>query len=214
MDFTTVAAADLIEACAGGDAAAWQEFMRRFHGIIAITASRAARRWCDASPQTIDDLIQETYLKLCADRARVLQQFRLEHQDAIFGFLKIVTLNVANDYFKALRAGKRGGNQISGPLEGTEKDGADNPAGLAVPERAVLVDQVDACLRAATPPETRDRDRTIFWLYYRQGMTAKEIASLPGIGLTLKGVESTLLRLIRLVRSHLTGTRALNTSIG
>ena len=61
-------------------------------------------------------------------------------------------------------------------------------AGLTGPECALLLDRVDACLRDLAPSETRDRDRKIFWLYYRQGMTAKEIAGLPQIGLTLKGV--------------------------
>jgi RNA polymerase sigma-70 factor (ECF subfamily) len=211
-DYATLAVAKLIEACTGGDSAAWQEFIRRFHSIIAITASRAARRWSEASPSTIDDLVQETYLKLCADRGRVLQQFRFEHEDAIFGFLKIITINVVNDYFKGLYAHKRGGNAVSGPLDGSEThSGTDRPAGLTDPERALMVDRVDACLRDMAPAETRDRDRKIFWLYYRQGMTAKEIASLPYLGLTLKGVESTLHRLIRLVRTHLTGVRAVKT---
>jgi RNA polymerase sigma-70 factor (ECF subfamily) len=172
--------------------------------LVALTASRAARRWGHSSSQTIDDLIQETYLKLCADRGRVLRQFRLEREDAIFGYVKIITINVVNDYFKALYAGKRGGNKISVPLEGAENDGATDPPGeLLPPERALFVGQVDACLRENSPAETCDRDRRIFWLYYRQGLTAKEIARLPRIGLTLKGVESTLHRLIRLVRTHL-----------
>jgi RNA polymerase sigma-70 factor (ECF subfamily) len=211
-DYTTLATAQLVEACSGGDAAAWQEFMRRYHSIIAITASRAARRWGQAAPATIDDLIQETYLKLCADRGRVLRQFRFGHDDAIFGFLKTITLNVAHDYFKGLFADKRGGNTISAPLDGTEAhNDADRPAGLTDPERAILIDRVDACLRDQAPAETRDRDRKIFWLYYRQGMTAREIAGLPWIGLTLKGVESTLHRLIQLVRTHLTGSSTVKT---
>jgi RNA polymerase sigma-70 factor (ECF subfamily) len=204
---------ELIERCTGGEVTAWQEFMRRFNGIIAITASRVARRWGETSPQTVDDLIQDTYLKLCADRGRVLREFRLEHQDAIFGFLKVVTANVVNDYFKGQRADKRGGNQVSAPLEGAENQcSANYPAGLAPPERALLVDQVDACLRANAPAETRERDRTIFWLYYRHGMTAKEIAGLPNMSLSVKGVESTLYRLTQLVRTHLVESRPRKTS--
>ena len=43
-------------ACADGEAAAWQEFIRRYHRIIAITAYRAARRWGENSPAAVDDL--------------------------------------------------------------------------------------------------------------------------------------------------------------
>jgi RNA polymerase sigma-70 factor (ECF subfamily) len=207
-EYATATVAELIEACTGGEAAAWQEFMRRFHGIIAITATRAARRWGENFPHTVDDLIQDTYLKLCADRSRVLREFRFEHQDAIFGFLKVVTANVVNDFFKGQRAGKRGGNHFTAPLADSEnKCSAENPDGLAPPERALLVDQVDACLRTHAPAETRERDQTIFWLYYKQGMTAKEIAGLPGMSLSLKGVESTLYRLTQLVRTHLQESR-------
>lgn len=206
-DYTTVTNAVLIEACTAGDSAAWLDFMRCFHGIIAITASRGTRRWGDYSAHTIDDLIQETYLKLCDSGARVLREFQFEHEEAIFGFLKIVTANVVNDHFKALRAGKRGGHQIDSPLDGSEQEMVENPGGLTMPERALLAEQVDACLLAA-PPETRDRDRAIFWLYYRQGFTAREIASLPAIGLTLKGVESTPYRLVQFVRNQLSAGRA------
>ena len=208
VDYSTLRAAELIEACARGESAAWQEFIRRFNRIIAVTAARTARRWGETSPQLIDDLVQDTYLKLCAHRGRVLREFQFEHEDAIFGFLKVVTANVVNDRFKGLHTDKRGGNRVSGPLEGEDSHrSASGPAGLAAPESALLMEQVDTCLRANAPPETNNRDRTIFWLYYRQGMTAREITGLPGIGLSLKGVESTLHRLVQLVRTHLVEAR-------
>ena len=45
----------------------------------------------------------------------------------------------------------------------------------------------------------------MFWLYYRVGLTANAIAALPSIGLSMKGVESTILRLIRLLRQEISG---------
>src|SRR5262245_44610146 len=44
-DYLTFSVSALIRACADGEAEAWQEFMRRFHRIITITACRVARRW-------------------------------------------------------------------------------------------------------------------------------------------------------------------------
>jgi hypothetical protein len=43
----------------------------------------------------------------------------------------------------------------------------------------------------------------IFWLYFRQGMTSREIASLPGVGLGTKGVGSVIERLKRLIREQI-----------
>src|SRR5207302_1861720 len=114
--------------------------------------------------------------KLCADGARVLREFDSPHQDAIFAFLKVVAANVANDYFKRLHAGKRRGSQVDERLEDADRTGSvARPASSASIERAVILEELDACLCAVGPVETRERDRTIFWLYYRQGLSAKEI---------------------------------------
>src|SRR5713101_5738809 len=151
-DYRTAPVSDLIRACVDGKAAAWQDFIRRFNRIIAITSYRAGRRWGEDSPEVVDDLTQETYLKLCADGARVLLEFDSPHPDAIFAFLKVVTANAANDYFKRRRAGKRGGSQVDEPLEDAERTGsAEGPASSASMERAVLLNEVDACLCAAAP---------------------------------------------------------------
>ena len=207
MDYASLTSAELLRGCAEeGNAAAWQEFIHRFQRVIATVAYRVARRWGENAPAVVDDLVQETYLKLAADRARILREFQASHPDAIFGFLKVLATNVANDHFKRLHTGKRGGDVVQ-PLENAERiaagGGPGDPAGI---ERALLLQEVDSCLRAQTPPETRERDCTIFSLYYRQGLTAKEIAALPSISLSVKGVESTLHRLTQLVRSHLVET--------
>lgn len=206
IDYTTLPIEELLKSCTTGKAAAWQEFVRRFHGVIAITASRIARRRGEASLQIIDDLVQDTYLKLCSNRARLLRECRVDHPNAIFGFLKIVAANVANDHFKALHAAKRAGSQSTEPFG--DPWGASDPEGrigLSIAERALLLEKVDARLRDMTPPETRERDQMIFWLYYRWGLTAKEIAKRSTAGLSPKGVESRLHRLTQLVRTSFVG---------
>ncbi len=163
---------------------------------------RIARRWGEDAPALVDDLVQETYLKLCNDRARILREFQAPHPDAIYGFLKVLAANVANDHFKRVHAGKRGGTLV-GPLEYAERVASGTSLDAAGVERDLLIQEVDSCLHAEAPAETRERDCAIFSLYYRQGLTAKEIAALPSIALSVKGVESTLHRLVQLVRNHL-----------
>jgi DNA-directed RNA polymerase specialized sigma24 family protein len=48
-----------------------------------------------------------------------------------------------------------------------------------------------------------ERDCQIFGLHYLAGMTTKEIAAIPGMGLTVKGVESVLVRLKRFIQENL-----------
>src|SRR5437762_1953157 len=156
VDYTAVPPSALIRACVDGKAAAWQDFIRRFNRIIAITSYRAARRWGEDSPAVVDDLTQETYLKLCADGARVLREFDCPHRDAIFAFLKVVAANVANDYFKRLHAGKRRGSQVDEQLMDADRAGSVAcPAASASIERAVILRELDACLCAVAPAETK-----------------------------------------------------------
>ena len=51
----------------------------------------------------------------------------------------------------------------------------------------------------------QERDRMIFWLYFRQGMSTKEIASLPTVGLGAKGVGSVIERLKHCIRERILG---------
>jgi hypothetical protein len=68
-------------------------------------------------------------------------------------------------------------------------------------EREILIREIEDFLKARLAGEpNQERDLTIFWCYYRQGMSAKAIAAIPSIGLTAKGVESQLARTILLVR--------------
>lgn len=209
VSFTQLSPEALIQGCVNGDASAWNEFMRRYHRLIAGVVFRTTQKWRESSPTTMDDLIQEIYLKLCADEYRLLRAYDPKQPDAIYGYLKVISANVVHDRFKALHTEKRGGDQIVEELTTLEnRSDFDEASGSKhAMEREILLREIDAHLNASLSGETADRDRTIFWLYYRQGFTAKAIASLPAIGLTIKGVESTILRITKLIRSRMVETK-------
>jgi RNA polymerase sigma-70 factor (ECF subfamily) len=206
MDYAALSAERLILACTQtGDAAAWEEFVRRFHRLIATVALRVARRWGDSSSQAVDDLIQETYLKLCAGNFRILRSFKSQHPDAFYGYLKVVTANLVHDRFKAAHSDKRGSGTVE--VAADPQITSDASATTKSSERGILLQQVDALLSRLAAGRHLERDRRVFWLYYRVGLTANAIASLPAIGLSTKGVESTILRLTRLLREELAADR-------
>src|ERR1700680_4483663 len=68
----------------------WTEFIRRSQPVIAGVVVKTVRRWTTPSPALIDDLVQDTYVKLCANDFRALRQFVCRHENALFGFLKVV----------------------------------------------------------------------------------------------------------------------------
>jgi len=192
----------LVRICAAGsDAAAWEEFVRRFNRVIALAVIRVAYQYGEANPDLVEDLVQETYAKLCAEHCKILTSFQSVHEDSIFGFFKVVASNVAADYFRRVRADKRGQGRNHVEIENAEQLASWNSS--VEIEQQVLFEDIDRVLRERTSGPNAERDRTIFWLYYRQGLTAASIASLHRASLTVKGVETTILRLTRLVRQFI-----------
>ena len=195
---------DLVKSCAGSkDEEAWAEFIGRFHLVIAAAALRTARHWGDPPRSQLDDLIQDTYLKLCENDCRLLRSFQPRHEDSIYGFLKVVTSNVVHDHFKSALAAKRGGGQtelLGEPITiNVKTPGTDSFN--AVSQRLQL-EHLDKVLTQVTAGKDQEKKRIIFWLRHRQGLTASEIAAIPSIGLTTEGVESVLMRLAAIIRNH------------
>jgi RNA polymerase sigma-70 factor (ECF subfamily) len=204
-----MSAEDLIRACAeSNDGAAWEEFVFRFHRPISLSIVRTAYQWGGVPQLVVEDLVQETYLKLCADGCRLLRDFAVEHPESVAGYIKTIAVHVAHDHFKALHSQKRGFGETPQSLEDVEhrlRSGTDSQEAI---EREVLLTEIDRCLEACSGGPDQERDRLIFWLYYQQGMSAKAIAALPTVGLTAKGVESAILRLTRVVREQLANLRS------
>jgi RNA polymerase sigma-70 factor, ECF subfamily len=195
---------DLARACSrSADAAEWEEFVRRCTPLASLVALRVSRLWLNGpSPAAVDDIVQEVFLKLCEQERRILADFEPRGEDSFLGLLSMVAASVANDYFRRLYSAKRGGKVVINALgedEAPMSAASSRPA--AQMQRSALLAQLDEKLRSA-PEIVGERDRAFFWLYYREGFTAEEIAGLPGAGLTAKGVESALRRITLWLRGE------------
>jgi RNA polymerase sigma-70 factor (ECF subfamily) len=202
----------------------WTEFIRRSQPVIAGVVVKTLRRWTQPTPSLIDDLVQETYLKLFASNARALRRFVCHHENALYGFLKVVASNTVQDHFRCSYSQKRGSGHEDESIDQAGMDPADTTplgdrrAARAISadsmhnlERRILISEIDAYLKSRASEPCFLRDYAVFWLYYREGLTAKAIADMPSIGLSVKGVESMLLRMTRLVRQQLNMTAPIGT---
>ena len=187
---------DLLQLCLSSDEQEqWREFVRRTQPLIASVIINTVRRWKTPAPSLVDDLIQDTYVKLFANDKKALRAIKNEYENTIFGYLKVIASNVVRDHFR----------QPVNKTDEIELSDTVLPPGSQDRERREFLEkkeEIKGILETLSASETYHRDVAIFWLFYEQGYTAKEISLLPGFGLTVKGVEAVLFRLTRYVRER------------
>jgi RNA polymerase sigma-70 factor (ECF subfamily) len=200
IDYSQLGSLELIAECVvAHHAAAWQEFVRRFQPLIAGVVARAASHWTTVNATVVDDLVQETYVKLCSEDFRRLREFESRHEDAIYGYLKAVAYTVTLDHFKVHYAVKRGARLRSSSDFDTSLRSAGQASSV---ESDILQHELESLAGQLAEGE---RDRLIFELYYRQGLTTRRISEIPAIGLSQKGVESSLHRLTERLKKRVSG---------
>jgi RNA polymerase sigma-70 factor, ECF subfamily len=206
--YSSLALRDIVCRCAGAsDDEVWEEFVSRVNRPISLTIMRTATLWGEASRSVVEDLVQSTYIKLWEDGCRLLRGFAVQHPEAILGYLKKIATNVTHDYFKHRHSQSSGGGNphVSttdvDPEAGIEVHGSQEKIAFGV-----LLSEIDERLKHGLSGPDQERDRMIFWLYFRQGMSTKEIASLPNVGLGTKGVGSVIERLKHFIREQILGS--------
>jgi len=191
------------------DDEAWEEFLSRVGKPIRLIVMHTASLWGERSRSVVEDLNQVIYLKLWEGGRHLLQDFAVERPKAILGYLKRTAANATHDYFKHGRTQLSGGDRLHvstsdvDPEAGEEAHGSEEKIAWGV-----FLNEVDEHLKHCLSGLDQERDRTIFWLYFRQGMSTKEIASLPSIALSANRVGSVIERLKHLIRDEILGIHA------
>lgn len=188
---------DLVEACLRSNREeTWEEFLRRFQPLLAAVAAKTLRRWMRPNPALVDDLVQSALRKLFDNNCRAIRGFRWLHDNSFRGFLKVVASNIVQDHFR-----KYPPTRVEEDLEQVGPEVLKTEAFSQSVETEALVQKLIACLEKLLSAEADlKRDLAMFLLYYRYGLTAKEISGL--YHLTVKAVENTLLRLVRIARAR------------
>jgi RNA polymerase sigma-70 factor, ECF subfamily len=203
MSFDGRSLPDLIDECLhGGASSNWENLVAKLQPTVARVAARSAARWGGTNPELIEDLTQDAFLKLCKNRFAILQQMQGMPESAALAFIKVTVANLVHDHFRSQRSSRR--HPGAGFLS---TDVLDQWLGetttLDKLQRNLLLDQIDKILVRVLTGTFAKRDRWIFWLHYRHGMTARMISTIPRLELTEKGVESTLYRVGILVKHEL-----------
>ncbi len=201
MNYSSLSCDELVRACAeSDDPEIWQEFVCRFTPLISITVSRVTYRYGLRDPELVKDLVQDTFVKICANNRRLLRDFKPQFPNAFFGMVKVTANHVAHDHIRKFGVPKPGPGIVDVELDEAEEFAqgllADSETNM---ENLLRLQEVEECLR----DKFDARDQEIFWLYFRYELTAREISAIPSYKLSEKGVESVIQRVKHHVRENL-----------
>ncbi|MBL8229573.1 MAG: sigma-70 family RNA polymerase sigma factor [Bryobacterales bacterium] len=173
-----------------GCADSMSRLMERLRPMFRQMARRAGARWGVRDAGDIEDLLQDICLKISQQFQSISSRIPKEEAAAEL-YCRAVAANAAHDSLRSRFAAKRRAPftvTVQDQIAGSTPESAD---------REILLSQIESLL------EGSKRDRAVFWLYYRQGFTAKEIAAIPALGLTNKGVESLIHRMTATLRQRM-----------
>lgn len=201
------------------DEDAWREFVQRYHGAIRTNvaktfharASQETDRRAQFPDALIEDLVQVVYVRLVEEGKRALDRFEGEHENSIFQYLGIISVNVVRDHFREAKAQKR--PKISFSLDemlenagegGILKDAVSGNDGspTGVSSRLTMED-IEAALKRSVSWRHRDRDALIFKLRYFEGLTLEEIKKALALDISPIGIGSILNRINHKLRVKL-----------
>jgi RNA polymerase sigma factor (sigma-70 family) len=150
--------------------AAWAEFYNRFHGFIIAVIRKIL--WGTKYYHDAEDVAQEVYRILLKNKSQAMKNFRGEHENAAFEWLKIITRREAIRYLKTQRF-RETWDDITEVLERLELPGElKSDRGFME-----LIEEIEDCLKKLTRQSRHGkRDRLIFRLRYYKDLLPEEIA--------------------------------------
>ena|ERR1051326_2256524 len=173
------------------------EIVRRLQPLVAGIVSRALRSRGAGNVEMVKDLTQDAFLKIFSPKFKLRERALGRSDGEIRELIRVTTGNLVLDAIRKFRP--------LVPIDETPEVARDDHV-----EQKVLLHEVDTALKEIVVPPHADRDYRIFWFYHRDQMTAQQISLLPGMGLTVKGVESVIFRLTARVKQHLIGSKGIS----
>lgn len=179
----------LVERVREGDEAAFETIFRCYYGPLVAFSYRFVQ-----SEAVAEELIQETFLRIWANRASWKIDTRIR------AYLFAAVRNRCLNQLDRQRVNGRWRSRADGFEDGTELTGR-----VPTPEEQAEAGEVRAAVGAAIA-SLPERARLVATLRWQRGLSYAEIAE--AMGITRKGVENQLGRVMKTLRAKLGAYRA------
>jgi RNA polymerase sigma factor (sigma-70 family) len=191
-----LSSADLLRECGQRftDPDLWKEFQRRFHKTILTTVTRVMlSRFRTDCLEEAYDVAQDVYIRLLADKGRLMRGFKGETDLSVKSFLARITVNIVGDHYRNQLSGKRRPAEIVS-IEDARKQGKDLPGeGVELDIAATLAwIDVERLVESESDRRNAARNVLIFKLHYVDGFSVSEIAEFPAFGLSESAIHLVL----------------------
>lgn len=152
----------LVAALAGGERGAWNDFVRRFAGIVFAAVQR--RLIPAGRPDEVEDVVQEVFLRLCKAEHRLLRSYD-PARARLSTWLTVVATSAAIDHLRRQRMAKVAIDDAPEASLAVEDPAFENvkiPAGLLSARQALVLELLyrrdlevaDAALIMKIDPQT------------------------------------------------------------
>jgi RNA polymerase sigma factor (sigma-70 family) len=193
------------------DSELWTEFLRRFTPKIkSFIRSTLRQRGNAGSAACIDsnqesDLFQNTILRLVKNNCAALKRFSGTTESELMLYFAVIARSTVRDSVRHQSA-KRRFHWFASPDVYTDESGENcefvrEPGVENSVEREILAREIEQLsFKTISSSVLPIRDKLIFQLYFYEGLSAAQIASCNGIGLSKTGIEKIINRLKEKVR--------------
>lgn len=195
----------LFKRCAGVpvDEPAWEEFFRRYqHDIQAAICRVIGFSSQGRFGHLLADIMQRVNLRLLENDRRALRSFRGKTDPEARAFLRKVAASMAINIVNQEKITHPASSPHANDSSGQNGEIADP----AAPDEDyfLLLDTLEHCLQELLRGRNKNRNMLIFKLAVIDGLSPKEIAQIPGIGLgSSHAVEQQITRIRRKLRNYL-----------
>lgn len=202
-----------------GNRKAWAEFYNRFDERIWLVIYRECKakginRLDSQLQKTVQDLVQDVYVKLIADKCKALNNFIGMSENSIYTYLGIIAKNVVNNYITKIKAQKRPSfeksiDEILTISEKGEKILITHKIKSAysdVEEKftlEILKEEIDHILDTILKGKDKERNKLIFKLHLYEGISVEDLASKFHFGLSSKRISNLITDIKKELRQEL-----------